>query len=157
MTALRVKAQTAKIRQDQERYASQADQAARQAVGFYRRALGKSPAVRSPERQTECLNLVRYRLAYLLLATGQYYDAGLLGEFLAQHYPEAAEARKAAEISAEAYRNVVTERLRSAAAAGDGEPLSNRGHPPGDGLGNGAVGPRWPLPYRPLAQGGRSG
>jgi hypothetical protein len=150
MTALRGKAQEAKIRQDHERYASQADQAARQAIGFYRRALAKSPLVatplgghsmpanvarascpcdtentgKMPVLQTDCLNLVRYRLAYLLFARGQYYDAGLLGEFLAQHYPEAAEARKAAEISVEAYRNVVTERLRSAAAAGDGEPLS---------------------------------
>ena len=177
MTALRVRAQEAKIRQDQERYASQADQAARQAIGFYRRALAKWPLVVQPfardspednpvgnalrgvpgveenrvpplaaERHggrslqgdlatysdvipkpapaTDCRNLVRYRLAYLLFATGEYYDAGLLGEFLAQQYPEAADARKAAEIAAEAYRNVVIQRLRSAASAGDGKPLS---------------------------------
>jgi hypothetical protein len=172
MTALRVKAQEAKIRQDQERCDSQADQAARQAIGFYRRALagwtlaapplsGASPddrrrinaetsvAFRSakeggfrgakgdnagdfespddrlkPELQTDCLNLVRYRLAYLLFAAGQYDDAGLLGEFLAQHYPDAAEARKAAEISVEAYRNVLIQRLRAATASCDGEPLS---------------------------------
>jgi hypothetical protein len=177
MTALRVKAQAAKIRQDQERYASQADQAARQAIGFYRRALGKSPltappfardspqdnpvgnalrgvpgveenrvpplaaerpggrsrqgdlatysdVIPKPAPAADCRNLVRYRLAYLLFAAGEYYDAGLLGEFLAQHYPEAADARKAAEIAAEAYRNVVIQRLRSAPSAGDGEPLS---------------------------------
>jgi hypothetical protein len=125
--AWRVQAQDAKTWQDHERYASAADQAARRAIACYRRALATWPPpapLRSPEQQAHYLNLVRYRLAYLSFAAGEYYDAGLLGEFLAQHYPEAAEARKAAEISVEAYRNVVIQRLRSAAAAAGDEPLS---------------------------------
>ena len=127
MTAWRAQSQEAKTWQDHERYASQAAQAARQAIHCYRRALACGPVVvpaGDSDLQTDCLNLVRYRLANLLLAAGEYYDAGLLGEFLAEHYPEATEARQAAEISVQAYRNLVVQRLRSAAAPGDGEPLS---------------------------------
>jgi hypothetical protein len=73
---------------------------------------------------SEYLNQVRYRLAYLLFATGEYDEAGLMAEFLAEAYPDAADAREAAGIAAAAYRNLVVKRLQSV-ASGNGEPLSS--------------------------------
>ena len=141
MTTSRVKSQEAKTWQDRERYAAEADRAVRDAIEHYRRALAGWPvAANSPlppgegqqkgpesaafRTASDCLNLVRYRLAYLLFATGEYDEAGLMAEFLAEAYPDAAHAREAAGIAVAAYRNLAVQRLQSV-AAGNGEPLSS--------------------------------
>ena len=49
------------------------------------------------------VNLVRYYLCFLNWEQKQYYDAAILGEFLAQKYPQSAGARQGAKIAMAAY------------------------------------------------------
>ncbi len=51
----------------------------------------------------EAANSARYYLCYLNWALGNYYDAAVLGEFLADHFPESVPGRKGAEIAMAAW------------------------------------------------------
>ena len=64
--------------------------------------------------KTDDLNAIRYCLAYLDWAAEDYYDAAVLGEFLARRYPDRPEAQRGAEIALKAYA-----RLCAEASAGD--------------------------------------
>ncbi len=55
------------------------------------------------ETPFEDLNLVRYYLAYLHFQQGEYYDAAVLGEFLARRFPGGTSAKPAAEVALAAY------------------------------------------------------
>ncbi len=55
----------------------------------------------------EDLNVIRYYLAYLYWAAGDYYDAAVIGEFLARHYPNRSEAQQAAKLTLAAYAKLL--------------------------------------------------
>ncbi len=49
------------------------------------------------------VNIARYFLCFLHFSTQDYYEAGLVGEFVARRYPDSAGARPSAEIAMVAY------------------------------------------------------
>ena len=55
------------------------------------------------------INRVRYYLCHLNWELGQYYDAAILGQFLAHRYPDSAGARQGARIALAAYQKVYAE------------------------------------------------
>lgn len=60
-------------------------------------------ALATPETDTAQINLVQYYLCYLGYLSGRYYDAAIIGEFVAQRYPESPGARQCAKIAMAAY------------------------------------------------------
>ncbi len=66
-----------------------------QAFAYCQRAIELSDA----KSNLTNLNLVRYMLSYFYYAKKQYYEAAVIGEFLARKYPDAAKARPAAQIA----------------------------------------------------------
>jgi tetratricopeptide (TPR) repeat protein len=58
------------------------------------------------------LNTIRYCLAYLYWVAEDYYDAAVLGEFLARRHPECAQAQRGAEIAMKAYARLCGESVR---------------------------------------------
>ena len=64
--------------------AEQADRLRAEARECFRYALAHAPG----EVKTDDLNVIRYCLAYLYWAAEDYYDAAVLGEFLARHYSD---------------------------------------------------------------------
>ncbi|WP_460166276.1 hypothetical protein [Thermostilla marina] len=59
-----------------------------------------------PENDAEELNEIRRRLVFLFWDAKEYYDAAVVGEYLARRQPQFAGAPKAAEIAVKAYRNL---------------------------------------------------
>lgn len=59
--------------------------------------------LREAETPIEDVNVIRYNVCYILYQTGKYYDAAVLGEFLARNYPESTGGRAAAKIAMAAY------------------------------------------------------
>ena len=55
------------------------------------------------------LNMIRYCLAYLNWAAEDYYDAAVLGEFLARRYSDRPQAQQGAEIALKAYAKLCGE------------------------------------------------
>jgi len=49
------------------------------------------------------LNLVRYFVCYLYFTKGQYYDAAVVGDFVARRFPQSAGAKQCAKISLACY------------------------------------------------------
>jgi hypothetical protein len=69
------------------------------ALKYFRVALG----LVEEDTNVDRLNLVRYYLCYLYWEEKQYYDAAILGEFLAYRYPDSTGARSGAKIAMAAY------------------------------------------------------
>ena len=67
------------------------------------------------DTKVDDLNVVRYCLAYLHWAAEEYYDAAVMGEFLARRYPDAPEAQQGATIALAAYARLIRD-----AGSGDG-------------------------------------
>ena len=65
-----------------------------QAFAYCQRAIELSDA----KSNLVNLNLVRYMVSYFYYAKKQYYEAAVIGEFLARKYPDAAKARPAARL-----------------------------------------------------------
>jgi hypothetical protein len=59
--------------------------------------------LRDKESPIDDINRVRYFLCYLDLQKGRYYDAAVLGEFVARHYPDSPGAKPAAATALAAY------------------------------------------------------
>jgi hypothetical protein len=57
----------------------------------------------TPETELNDVNLVRYLLCYLNYASGKYYEAAVIGDFLAHRYPAAQGARQCGKITMAAY------------------------------------------------------
>ncbi|MCO6453903.1 MAG: hypothetical protein J5I93_01195 [Pirellulaceae bacterium] len=57
----------------------------------------------------EDVNVVRYFLCYLYYAQNDFYDAALMGEFLARRYPESSGARQSAKIAMASYLKLYAE------------------------------------------------
>lgn len=62
-------------------------------------------AIKLRDRSTplEDVNNVRYYLCFLQYQLGNYYDAAVLGEFVARHYPDSAAAKPCARIALASY------------------------------------------------------
>jgi len=69
-----------------------------------RRMYELSLSLRDEETTLDDVNAVRYFLAYLYYQENRYFDAAVLGEFLARRYPESAGAKSSAHIALNAYR-----------------------------------------------------
>src|SRR6185312_7214706 len=59
--------------------------------------------LRDDETPIDEINVVRYYLCFLAYNSGQYYDAAVLGEFLAKNYPDSSGGRQCAKIALSAY------------------------------------------------------
>jgi len=70
-----------------------------EAISCFRFALAHP----QPEPNMEEMNVLRHWLAYLEWTTGKYYEAALLGEFLARRYPDRPQGQGGAEIALAAY------------------------------------------------------
>jgi hypothetical protein len=68
-------------------------------------------AIKLAERDSDLtsLNLIRYLLCFLHYQQGNYYDAVVIGEFLAQRYPDSQGARQCAKIAMASYLKLYTE------------------------------------------------
>ena len=68
-------------------------------------------ALKFVDRETEVtdVNLIRYLLCYLLYADGNYYDATVIGEFIARRYPDSQGARQCAKIAMAGYLKLYAE------------------------------------------------
>lgn len=77
----------------------------RDAMKYFHKALEladeKTPA--------DDLNIVRYFLCFLNFSASEYYEAGLLGEFVARRYPDSTGARQCAKIAMAAYLKLYME------------------------------------------------
>ena len=73
------------------------------AQGNARRLFRAALALRDKSTPIDEVNSVRYYLCYLDFRSARYYDAAILGELLAYHYPKSAGARPAAKIALAAY------------------------------------------------------
>ena len=69
-----------------------------QAFALCQRAIELSDAKSNLEK----LNLVRYMLCYFHYAKQNYYEAAVLGDFLARKYPDAEKARMSAQLALDA-------------------------------------------------------
>ena len=63
-------------------------------------------AMADVQTDIEKINRARYYLCYLNYDSGRFYDAAVLGEFLARKYPKNAHAREAAKIAMAAYQRL---------------------------------------------------
>ncbi len=79
------------------------EQESRAALDRAKEMFDRALKLRAGDTPIEDLNTVRYYLCYLDYQLGQYYDAAVLGEFLAHRYPTFADARKCAKIAMAAY------------------------------------------------------
>ena len=70
-----------------------------QAMQLFQHALTQS-TLGTP---VETINSIRYHLCYLFYKQSQYYEAAILGDFLAKRYPETPGARQAALIAMASY------------------------------------------------------
>jgi tetratricopeptide (TPR) repeat protein len=74
-----------------------------EALRNYRFALAHVPA----NVDIEELNSIRYYLAYLYFVDREYYDASVIGEFLARRYPNWPEAQQAAKLAMATYAKMI--------------------------------------------------
>lgn len=77
----------------------QADDARRRALDDFQLSL----ALRDDDTSQDDVNQVRYFLCYLFYRGGWYYDAAVLGQFVAQRYPESSAARSSAALAVAAW------------------------------------------------------
>lgn len=75
------------------------------ALGYFQTAL----ALADDKTSVDDLNIVRYFLCFLKFSAGEFYDAGLLGEFVARRYPNSSGARQSAKIAMAAYLKLYVE------------------------------------------------
>lgn len=81
------------------KYQAEADQLRQRAAGLFKLAL----ELRADDTPLDDVNMVRYYLAFLDFQAGHYYDAAVLGEFVAKHYTSSPLARQSAKIAMLAY------------------------------------------------------
>lgn len=77
---------------------------ARQQLERAQRYLALAYQLRDDKTPLEDVNGVRYLTCWLYYQTGRYYDAAVLGEFLARRYPQSTGARHGAKIALAAYQ-----------------------------------------------------
>ncbi len=75
------------------------DKARDEAIKFYRMAI----TMKEEETTADEVNILRYYLTFLYWMEKQYYEAAVMGEFLARNYPDGVGARQGAKIAMAAY------------------------------------------------------
>ncbi|HVA46074.1 MAG TPA: hypothetical protein VNH11_06840 [Pirellulales bacterium] len=80
-------------------YESEARQLRDQALSYFKLAL----ELRDDETPIESVNIARYYLCFLDYQAGNYYDAAVMGEFVAKNYPKSQGGRQCAKIAMAAY------------------------------------------------------
>ena len=95
----------------------QRDQLSELALRYHRLALELS----DEDTPLEQVNELRYYFCYLLYANGRYYEAAVLGEFLATRYPESSGARTCGNIALASYVAI-----QSADSDGDSDFVTRR-------------------------------
>lgn len=74
------------------------------------RLLKMAIAFSTPDTDVGELNLVRYLLCYLAYANANYYEAAVLGDFIARRYPESQGARQCGKITMASYIKLYSEK-----------------------------------------------
>jgi hypothetical protein len=99
----------AKVKEDLQTQMGEAQQtvktAVQDALGYYQKAL----ELADDKTSIDDLNIVRYFLCFLTFTANDFYDAGLLGEFVARRYPNSSGARQCAKIAMAAYLKLYVE------------------------------------------------
>ena len=99
----------AKVKADLQKQLEEAQQTAetsvREALAYFHKAL----ELADDKTSVDDLNIVRYFLCFLHFSAGEFYEAGLLGEFVAQRYPDSSGARQCAKIAMAAYLKLYVE------------------------------------------------
>lgn len=80
-------------------FEEEAQQLGQDAIRYFRLTL----ALRTPEIDMEQVNSARYYLSYVHYRLKNYYDAAILGEFLARGYPQSSWGRKGAQLAIASY------------------------------------------------------
>lgn len=80
------------------------DEARQKAVDFFRKALG----MRLPDTPVEDVNLIRYYICSLLYFLDRPFESAVMGEFIAQNYPDSSGARTAAKVALASYLKLYT-------------------------------------------------
>lgn len=80
-------------------YETEARQFRDQALHYFQLAL----ELRDDDTPLDSLNIVRYYLCFLDYQAGNYYDAAVLGEFVAKNYPKSQGGRNCARIAMASY------------------------------------------------------
>ncbi|HQU45454.1 MAG: hypothetical protein B7Z73_10230, partial [Planctomycetia bacterium 21-64-5] len=80
-------------------YESEAKHLRDQALHYFKLAL----ELRDDETPLDSVNIVRYYLCFLDYQAGNYYDAAVMGEFVAKNYPKSQGGRQCAKIAMAAY------------------------------------------------------
>lgn len=98
-----------KVKADLQKQLEEAQQtvksAVQEALAYFQKALELSDS----QTSVDDLNVVRYFLCFLHFSANDFYEAGLLGEFVARRYPDSAGARQCAKIAMAAYLKLYTE------------------------------------------------
>lgn len=81
------------------KFEQEAQQLGADALRYFRLTL----ALRTPEIELEQVNSARYYLSYVNYRLKNYYDAAILGEFLARAYPQSSWGRKGAQLAIASY------------------------------------------------------
>ena len=93
----------AQVKEDLKKQLAEAQEtvktAVQDALGYYQKAL----ELADENTSVDDLNIVRYFLCFLQFTAGEFYDAALLGEFVARRYPDSSGARQSAKIAMAAY------------------------------------------------------
>jgi tetratricopeptide (TPR) repeat protein len=76
-----------------------------QALAYFQLALKLADA----DTPIEDINVVQYFLCYLYYIQNQFYDSAVMGEFIAQRYPESGGARQSAKIAMACYLRLYRE------------------------------------------------
>ncbi|HUY32693.1 MAG TPA: hypothetical protein VMV69_07905 [Pirellulales bacterium] len=81
------------------KYQEEAKELREKALFYFRLAL----ELRDEETPLDDVNIVRYYLCFLSYTEGNYYDAAVMGEFLARNYPDSAGGKQCAKIALASY------------------------------------------------------
>jgi flagellin-specific chaperone FliS len=81
------------------KYESEAAELRDQSLHYFQLAL----ELRDDDTPLDSVNIVRYYLCFLDYQAGNYYDAGVLGEFVARNYPKSQGGRQCAKIAMASY------------------------------------------------------
>jgi len=80
-------------------------EARQEAIDYYHRAMN----MKTEETTAEEMNILRYYLSFLYFMEKKYYEAAVMGEFLARKYPSGVGARQGAKIAMAAYVTLFNE------------------------------------------------
>ena len=81
------------------KYQEEAKEWREKSLEYFRLAL----ELRDEETPVDDVNIVRYYLCFLSYTDGNYYDAAVMGEFLAHNYPDSAGGKQCAKIAMASY------------------------------------------------------